>query len=769
LTEMDLAVIMILKWTGGSFLKAIRMSTKRLYMVMFLLVIGCQQAGVSQSEPALPNDEASTKTDLDPQLKIIRDALSKGSTEAAAVLLFNKDPQARKFLLEALKQADSNSARVAVCKALIQTRTTKKTVENKEEFIQPLLEILTTDDTTGARLAAEATLIFKYEQIKGPLERIAIDASLPVKARLNAIYALRLHPDMAAVLKLIELLEDPESQVAAAAASALSSIGIPIGDSAEARKEIINELKRQGPEAFLRDRLLRKETEIRRLETELNSWRERYRTALDKIYLALNDDAVRSQFLVENLRDPEMIIRLWALEKVRQDRVGTRPNPKLPGEVGPVLVNLISDQNRDVRLKTAQLLSLMGGVIPAQSLLARLEVEKDDVVKIELFVALGYAFAPNPNIKVPEDIRKQALDWAVKYLNENDPKKAQKGAEVMKRLLEQDGLASAEVEKYLGKLAEKFNQQDKDTNGSLRGELLSMMTGLCAPQSAQNVPARKLFRPLFEKSINDRTDLVREAAVDGLIYIDKAGALKILRKDFVNDPSAIVRRKLIDLAGDVGAKEDLVWLVEKTGSSPEGKLAWQAMLKIFNGSDTSVLSEWIDKFFSQNSQIRLSDEQKIAFLEIADRKIGENKPEILKNIREMLANLYIEMGQFEQAANYLGRLREATQTEEEKEAVLSKLVNVYLRWSKIDLAVNLVENCLLQKDLDPDNKVVRSIDAYLSAPDGGGADPNTVIDALGKIKGDAIQARPKWRKQMKRWKELISKAATAEPQRSIGD
>jgi HEAT repeat protein len=745
------------------------MGVKRLYLIMFLLVIGCQQAGVSQSEPVLPTDEASTKDELDPQLKIIRDALLKGSTEAATVLLFNKDPQARKFLLEALKQTDSNSARAAVCKALIQARTTQKTVENKEEFIQPLLEILTTDDTAGARLAAEATLIFKYEQIKEPLERIATNASLPVKARLNAIYALRLHPDMAAVLKLIELLEEPESQVVAAAASALSSIGIPIGGSAEVRKEIINELKRQGPEAFLRDRLLRRETEIRSLGTELNSWRERYRTALDKIYLALSDDAVRSQFLVENLRDPEVMIRLWALEKVRQDRVGTRPNPKLPGDVGPILANLISDQNKDVRLKTAQLLSLMGGVIPAQNLLARLEVEKDDVVKMELFVALGYAFAPNPNVKVPEDIRKQALDWAVKYLNENDPKKAQKGAEVMKRLLEQDGLASAEVEKYLDKLVEKFNQQDKDTNGALRGEMLSTMAGLCAPQSAQNVPARKLFRLLFEKSINDRTDLVREAAVDGLIYIDKAGALKILRKDFVNDPSAIVRKKLIDLAGDVGAKEDLVWLVEKIGSSSEGKLAWQAMLKIFNGSDASVLSEWIDKFFSQNSQIRLSNEQKIAFLEIADRKIGENKPEVLKNIREMLANLYIEMGQFEQAANYLGRLREATQTEAEKEAVLSQLVNVYLRWSKIELAVNLVENCLLQKDLDADNKVVRSIDAYLNAPDEGGADPNKVMDALGGIKGDAVQARPKWRNQMKRWKELISKAAITEPQRNIGD
>jgi HEAT repeat protein len=751
------------------------MGVKQLFQVILLMAVTFQQTGCAQDAQVLPRDKISSEVKSDEQLDINRESLLKSPSEeirikAAGVMLFYENPLARKILIDAIKQGENAAARAAVCKALSQTRAEQKSVNKKEDFIQPLLEVLTTDDTAGARLAAEATLIFKYEQIKEPLEKIATDTSLPVRARLNAIYALRLHPDMAAVLKLIEMLGDSESQVSAAAANALSSLGIPIGDSPEARKEIINELKRQGPEAFLRDRLLRRETEIRRLETELNSWRERYRAALDKIYLALSDDAVRSQFLVENLRDQETIIRLWALEKVRQDRVGTRPNPKLPAEVGPILANLISDQNRDVRLKTAQLLSLMGGVIPAQTLLARLEVEKDDVVKMESFVALGYAFPPNPSTKIPEDIRKQVFDWAVEYLGENDPKKAQKGAEVMKRLLEQDGLASAEVEKYLNLLAERFDQQDKETNGSLRGELLSAMAGLCAPQSAQNITARKIFRPLFEKSLNDRTDLVREAAVDGLIYIDKVNLLKIMRKNFVNDPSAIVRRKLIDLAGEVGAKEDLVWLVEKIGSSPEGKTAWQSMLKIFSGSDAGVLNEWIDKFFSKESQIRLSDEQKIAFLEIAERKIGESKPKVLKNIREMLAELYIEMNQFERAADYLGRLNEAAQNQEEKEIILARLVNVYLRWSKVELAVNLVANCLLQTDLDAQNMVVRSIDEYLNAP-AGGIDPNTVLEALGTIKLDTLNARPQWRKQMKDWTDRfsLSKAAYNEKQRDSSD
>ena len=258
--------------------------------------------------------------------------------------------------------------------------------------------------------------------------------------------------------------------------------------------------------------------------------------------------------------------------------------------------------------------------------------------------------------------------------------------------------------------------------------------------------------------------------MDGLIYIDKASALKMLRKDFVNDPSLIIRRKLIDLAGEVGAKEDLTWLAEKVGTTADDKNAWQAMMKIFNGSDVSVLSEWIDRFFSEKSSIGLSDEQQIAFLELTDRKIGESKPKVLKNIREMLAELYIETGQFERAADYLGRLNEAAQSAEEKEVILSKLVNVYLRWSKVDLAVNLVTNCLLQKDLDANNMVVRSIDNYLSAPEGS-VDPNVALEALSRIKIDALTARSKWLQQMKSWAERfrINKAEDNEKLKDAGD
>ena len=778
---------MIAKLTSGGFFKVIRMSTRLLYLglpkrdkgrlgvplVMLLLVIGCQQTGVGANRPVLPAnaDKASPKAELDEQLKINKSALLEGKSEpirvaAATVMLFSENPLARGILLDALKQTQNRTARVAVCKALSQTAA-QEPVENKEDFIRPLLDMLATDDAAIAKLAAEATLIFKYEQISKQLEKIVTGASLP--ARLNAIYALKLHPDVRAAVKLIELIDDPESKVAAASEKALYSLGIPVGRDAEERKQIIEELERKGPEVFLRDQLIRQETEMRKLETELNLWRGRYLSALGKRYDTISDDTAKGKFLAEHLGSSEAIVRLWALEKVAQRQRGT--NPRLPAELGPILVNLISDQNRDVRLKTARLLSLMVELDSSQRLLAQLKSEQDEEVKMELFVALGgacsYAFSPNSPIKVPQETRKETLEWAVKYLFEQEPKKSQKGAEVMKKLLEQDGLTSADVDRYLGLLVERYNRQNSKADGALRGELLSAMAGLCAPGSTCKAKAAKLFKPLFEEALSDETDSVREAAVDGLIYIDKASALKRLRKDiYINDPSEILRKKLIELAGSDGGKEDLTWLAKKIGSNSESQPAWQAMLKIFGGCDSGVLNEWIEKFDSQSSKNNLSNGQKIAFLEIAERKAGgENKPKMLKNVREKLAELYTKIGQFERAADYLGRLHEAAQASKEKEAILSRLLDVYLRWPKLELMAKLVENCLLEKDLGPNSVVVRSIDNYLNNPPSG-ADPNAVVKALTEI--TVPQTRAKWQERLKQWTERPGKAEDSEKPREGG-
>jgi len=742
------------------------MSTKHLYLIL-LLLMGCHQIVVGQDKAALPAKKGKpTKDELDPQLKIIKDALLKGSVEAANVLLFSENPQAREILLDALKQKENMSARVAVCTALSRARASQKPIQNKEDFIQPLLDILTVGDSDVAKLAAEATLIFKYDQIQPQLEKIATEAALP--ARLNAIYALKLHPDMRAVIKLIELLGEPESRVSTESEKCLNSLGIEVGKDAESRNQKIQELKRAGQEAFLRNMIIRQEIEMRKLGTELSLWQGRYISALNELYNAISDDAAKCKFLARHLGNSEAVVKLWTLELVSQWWKGPGTKSNLLTELGPVLINLISDQDRNVRLRTARLLSLMGELNSAQRLLEQLKTEQDEEVKLELFVALGaacyYAALPNSGINIQKEIRTQTLEWAVRYLSEQNPTKAQNGAEVLKKLLGQDGLTSAEADKYLALLAEKYKSCKKE-DGSLRGELLSAMSSLCVPQSAHSSLSKKRFRPLFEEALGDKTDLVREAAVMGLINIDKMRALERLRKGFTNDPSMVIRQKLIELASEVGGQEDLSWLAEKIGSNAESQPAWQAMLKIFQRGGVEVLKNWVAQFSSQSTQTKFSDEQKISFMEIVERKAAtENKTKMLKEAQTELANLYIKKGQFERAAGYLDRLYQAAPAADEKEAILPKLLDAYLRWPKVDSAAKLLEDRLRERDLDPNGAIVQTIDNYLNKPPAG-ADPNTVVKALlAEIK--TAESRPEWQKQRKRWINLISKQVVAdEPQK----
>jgi HEAT repeat protein len=733
------------------------MGTKRLYLLIILLLVGCQQAGISAGREASPANKTEAKAELSKQLKIYENTLLEGKSEqiridAATEMLFSEDQAAREILLSVLRQSENSAARMAVCKALIQAKPEQKRIQKKGDFIQPLLEILPTKIAPEAKLAAESLLIFEYEQISEPLEKVVTSPKLPVNTRLNAIYALKLQPYKQAVIILIKLVNDPEKQVAESAEQALSSLGITVGLDAELRT--VHILQSQDTDEFLRDRLIWLEGQMHKLKGELNQWEERYLSALDEVYSSRKDDAAKAKFLSKHLHNLEATVRLWALDKVYQDRVSSTPNPQLPATLESILVNLISDPERDVRLKTAKLLALMVELNSAQRLLEQIKVEQYNEVRIELFVALGracqYAFSANSGVKVLPEVRKKLLVWAEEYLAEQDPINAQKGADVIKKVLEQGGLAPEEVDNYLGLLRARYEQEKGEADGTLRGELLTAMAGLCAQRSVCRTESSKLFESLFQQALNDETDLVREAAVDGLIYIDKTKALNILR-GFINDRNPIVRKKIIALAGEVGSQEDLVWLSGKIGSSAEGESepAWQAMLEIFKSSDAGVLNEWIIKFDSPSTKAKLSVEQLISFLEIAEGKaLRENKLKMLKDIREKLAGLYKKTGAFEQAAKYFGILQADAKKVEERDKILAELLDSFLRWPNLEAATKLVDNCLLEKDLDPNHVIILAIDNYLSEPPAG-VDPNEALKALTTI--NPTRKRPKWLMQVKLW------------------
>jgi HEAT repeat protein len=741
----------------------------RSLILAMLLVSACKVALCAQS-PALASQVSPVPaTQIDQELALIKDQLFNNKdastrVSAATVLLFKDDPVARELILETLRQVENPAAKAAVCRALDRTRTDPRPLKNKDDFLQPLLSILgIEEDPTVAQPAAEATLMFSYDQVQAGLERIAGEIQLPVTIRSNAIYALQLHPDKRAVLALIGLLDDPDGTVSLAAADALNSLGISLPEDAADRRQAISELEQQKPEAYLRKRLVRSEADIRALRSAVLSWQDYYFAALDDWYGSLTDETAKSALLSDRLKKTEPEIRLWALGRLEELRKGTG-KLKYSEDLEKTLLSLVSSRNRQVRLKTARLLARMGDMNCAPRLLQQLKVEDDAEVRQELFVALGgacyYASLDTSPFKVPDEVRHDALEWAVRFLNEQRVERVRSGADVIRKLLTQNGLKPEEMDRYLNALGRRYEQAVLEAD-PVRGELLNAMAGLCAQQSVCRPLAVKLYGPLFDQALSDGTEAVRQAAVEGTINIDSGGALKKLRKDLADDPSAAIRARLIDIAGQVGSADDLEWLSRKIGLPSEGGPAWQAMLKVFGRSGMDVLVAWAAAFTSPPLQERLLPEQVISyFVLLEQRALSESRVDVLAEARRKLADLYTLGGDFKQATDYLKLLEDVATSPQEKERLLSDRLSICLRWPNLDMAADILDGYLEGSDLNMDSPLAKSVDSYLKSPPAG-ADPNQLLDKLVKIKGQESEARPGWRELLSQWSKRVARAPKA--------
>ena len=738
------------------------MGIKRLYFIVLILAVLCQWPCLAQNEPPAQGNGAPAKEGLAAELSVFRKTLLTGDIEAADILLFHKDPSARKILLDVLAQSENSPARMAVCRALIKARIGKKQVKDVQDFIGPLLSVFDTQVAEEAQLAAEAALILDYEQVQEQLEKFVTDSSTPVRARINAIHALMLYLDKRATIKLIELLDDPDERVSTEAGIALDSLGISPGNTRQARQATIKQITNQKPEVFLGNRINRLETKIRGLTAEIDSWQKSHLELLASTYKILPDDAAKTKFLAEYLASSKAPVKLWALEEVFQWWKGTKPDfPRKQFE--PILIDLISDPNRNVRLRTAEVLASMVELNSAKPLLAQLELEQDKRVKTRLFVALGWACSSAISSSEPDklsseikQIRTHTLKWAEKFLFDmENAENAKFGAQVVEKLLRRDGLEDAEEQMYLDLLLRRYKQTSDNPGSALRVELLGAMAGLCTQNSACRDRAIKRYKPLFVEALRDGSDSVREMAVDGLANIDKADALSMLREGFVNDPSPSVRKKIIELAGAVLVEKDLQWLVEKIGVNSESEPAWQAMTGIFSRSGADILSKWIDRLTAETSKVKLSNEQRIAFLKTAESKAEkEKKAQMLKQVRERLAAIYLRMSQFDKAAECWRKLQAAATTQEEKDAAMIRLLDIYLTWPKPELAANLLAETLKKQDLQEAGDLLKSLDEHLVEPKNG-LDPNAVIAKLEAIKPS--KERPNWSQWLKERRSRLSK------------
>jgi hypothetical protein len=690
--------------------------------IIFLMVgiLFCMTGLVLAADPVSAAPESPSAR----QLRINKAALLQGPTQenrydAAMALLTSTDVNARKVLTETLAMADNPAGRRAICSALVSSRMFSQVISNKGDFLVPLLSMLATEQGKDAQPAAEAMLIFDFKELAPQLKEIRLSANTAKQARLNIIYALELrHSDKNAITELVEFLSDPDKDVVVAAGAAL-----PHWTRGLKPKKILSELKRKSQQDIIKDRMDFLEKEFTKIKAERDSWLTIYVQLLDKTYESA-DDIVKVQLLFEKLdqRSPA-VIKLWALEKV-STRSGSVDLPE--GFVDRLFV-LVSDRGKQVRLATANLLSKKSDLNSAVILLGQLKVEEYDDVKLSLLNALGetcfYALK-STEITLPEDVRKDALAAALRYVKSDDSAKVRTGAVVLRKLIEPNGMKKEVINAYLEDVLIRYNRIT-ESEQPLKPDLLDVMAQFAGLPTTRDDSA-KLFEKSFIAALSSTDNkLLREAAVLGLTNIDKASALnKFTERAMYNDSSSIITDAVIKLAGQVGTASDVNWLAGKLDTNGTGKLAWQAMREILRREKSSLVAEWAGKLLLVNANPGYINE----LIDIAEKKttIENNADDVSVRINEEL---------------------------------IPALLDVYLKAGETSRVSQIVSKRLASSgDIGAGDKAVLKIEAFFVSQQVDIKEKTKLLTLLKNIKisRDAANAGIEWKRQLSDWQKKLT-------------
>jgi len=731
-------------------------------MKLSSLIIVCGFMLISTGFIALAQEsdmpsEAVTAAGDDTQLEINKLALLTGTTEQMRIMAANKmlqsqDPRAREAVLEVLKSPENAEARAAVYKVLSQSRgSSDREIPDKEQFIEPLLDTIKEIEQPIFPLAAEALLIYDYNTVGFPIETLACDTTLDVPIRLNAMYALKLRLDKRAPMTMIRLMDDPEPRVSEAAKEILDATGIPVGDSPVDRARDVEELKRKSMDEFLKDWVFRQDKRLQVERAQVQMWKHLYRDVLNKHYIQAETSG-REDLLLDHLKASQSFRKLWAIDKVYKWR--TQANTELPDSLTPVLKSLISDSNNLVRLNAATQLYTIIKIDSADVLIQQLDIEKEANVRTELFAALGEACRTALAAEgVPDEIKAKTLELAAKFLAEPTADQAVKGADVISRLLEKNGLAEKDIDIYLGLLKTRF-EREMAGNVVIRTNLLRKMALLCANPSGCKKQARVLYKPIFDSSIEDKSPLVREEAIQGLFGIDSIEALKAIRAKLVNDSSANVRARVIALAKDAGTTEDLEWLNAKIDAGTEADATWQAILEILSRSEVKRLESLYERFTALRTQGKLTNSQWQDFLEVAQAKAA-GRTKLLIKIHKAFADFSIETGALERAREHLMSLGELLDGKG-KAGVRVRLLGLELQSGRVEEVSAILSTELKVRDLSDSDGLVMAVNAFL-ADESEGKDPRAIVHSV--LKAVLVsEPRPKWEKIKATWLSVEAQA-----------
>jgi len=508
-----------------------------------------QNSSVSDSD-VTPAIQAMVKTLLtenaDPSLRRV---------QAQALLQSPNADQAQPALINILKSDNNTSAKIIICQAVAARPnpllTASKQPALSPEFIDPLFQALISDNAELSTVAGQA-LSKCHDGVPGKLSKMALDAKQTAAHRQAAISALALLPGKEPILALADLLHEQQPpQIRQKAAQALAGMLLAyvpknLDDFIEQfNQQYLPQIKNTDEESFLLWQLDRVKQELDQTRRAKNiqqqqslQWFNKYIEQLTLEFNAKAQTAERLEFLKKFLvNQPEALLRVWALERIRQ---WSSTEAVQTGPMGTQLVDLvktfITDLNPQVRRLTAETLAqLVKQAKPtAPALMEQLAKEQDPPAQAALLQALG-SFEHTP-----------ATEPALKLLNSENPAVVGQAARALGKISTTQ--SSPPKEELVGKIARDLAQSYNrfTANAEVRLDFILAMRKIAA-QEKYLALANDTFNVILTEALNDSSERIRSEAVYALAQIHREKVLRLLLqpKNLLDDPDTAVRLAVI--------------------------------------------------------------------------------------------------------------------------------------------------------------------------------------------------------------------------------
>ena len=479
--------------------------------------------------PATESSAGPTEEDqdhFDNARAVVEDANTKLSVRItfAAELLKADWPEALQAVLELLDNSNSAGTCVPICTAIASNGAPKL------DYVDALLTLLADAEAPVRGHAAAA--LSRYEDLSVTERLVALvrDGSKTTPARTAAIDAIaQLTDSHKAARILISMLNGGGTDIDSALFQALARVsGEDQGPDAQKWREWWAKVKDMTQAQWLGHQLrLAKQREtvqagrIQRFEELLVS-------AYEQSYTQADNGAKR-QKLRSYLSDAEEVIRLLAIDIIRREiGEGGRPSE----EVAADLRSHLSDSSRRVRRGVLSVLAHLRESTDATDVIALLESEKDETVRLAAIITLGELSNPQANPVLLAELQRNPANPACKL----------EAARSLGRLNTKGSAEGRDLSGVIAALNSEYG--NSSPNSDLWAELVFAMASIADPSFANTLIAH-----LQDSPVN-----VRARCVAGLRQIGERKHLDAILP-LVVDPDAGVRGEAASAIGALGTED----------------------------------------------------------------------------------------------------------------------------------------------------------------------------------------------------------------------